>query len=362
MSQSGDLKNKRVLCVRPDNMGDLLMSSPAIAALKETFDVDVTVLTSSMAKHIVPFIPVIDNYIIADLPWVKSDAPTESIDKTVLEVRKENFDAAFIFTVFSQNPLPSAMICYQAGIPEIFGYCRENPYKLINHWIPDDEPYSTIRHQVVRDLQLVALAGAYTSDHRLRLRDVDTLTFQQILQQRGIRKGQPYIIIHPGVSELKRQYPGRSWLEVCKRVVDQFQLPLLFTGTEREHTMAQEIIDGVGHGCYNLAGKLNLEEFIAAIKNASLVISVNTSTIHIASAVETPVIVIYAATNPQHTPWMVPNEVMYFEVQEGLRSKNEVLRWVGKQWTDIPAGYPSSSSILSACERLLKPVQHNSIA
>jgi lipopolysaccharide heptosyltransferase II len=342
-------------------MGDLLMSSPAIAALKETYNVHVTVLTSSMAEKMIPFIPVIDDYIIADFPWVKNDVPVESIDETILKIRQGKFDAAFIFTVFSQNPLPSALICYQAGITDVFGYCRENPYHLINHWIPDDEPYTTIRHQVVRDLQLVAAAGAYTTDERIRLLRSKKTRIRQILQQEGIEPGEPYIIIHPGVSELKRQYPKNHWRDVCKQVIDRFQYPLVFTGTNGERGLAQEIIDATGKGCYNLAGKLPLREFIDAIDHASLAISVNTSTIHIAAGMQTPVIVLYAATNPQHTPWMVPNQVIFFRVDNELRSKNEILRWVGEQWTDIPSGYPSSKSVVKACESLLYPVQQTSI-
>src|SRR4051812_24158363 len=101
MTQAGWLKNKRILCVRPDNMGDLLMSSPAIAALKETYNAHITVLTSSMGEKIVPFIPVIDECIVADFPWVKNESSIDSLHEVIKEIRNRDFDAAFIFTVFS---------------------------------------------------------------------------------------------------------------------------------------------------------------------------------------------------------------------------------------------------------------------
>lgn len=361
MNQAGWLNNKRILCVRPDNMGDLLMSSPAIAALKETYNAHITVLTSSMGEKIVPFIPVIDECIVADFPWVKNESSIDSLNEVIKEIRDRDFDAAFIFTVLSQNPLPSAMVCYLAGISEIYGYCRENPYQLINHWIPDDEPLVTIRHQVLRDLRLVEQAGASTKDQRIRIKTLTDFKLESIFEEHGLPADQEYIIIHPGVSELKRQYPNNAWAEVCREIRKKFHYPLVFTGTEAERGLAQEIIDATGQGCYNLAGKLPLNDFIAALRGASLIISVNTSTIHIAAGVQTPVIVLYAATNPQHTPWMVPNQVIYFEVEEKLRSRNEILRWISEQWTDVPKGYPSSKTIIHACEMLLKPVQHNSI-
>lgn len=70
-------------------------------------------------------------------------------------LRDQAFDAAVVFTVYSQNPLPTAMLLYQAGVPRIAGYCRENPYGLMTDWLPDPEPLSEIRHEVTRQLDLV---------------------------------------------------------------------------------------------------------------------------------------------------------------------------------------------------------------
>src|SRR3954471_13334268 len=101
---------KNILCIRPDNIGDLLMSSPAIRALKETFGCRVTVLTSSMAVGITDHIPGIDETLVYDVPWVKSTSPDAFHDYQLLirTLVQKQFDAAIVFTVFSQNPLPSA--------------------------------------------------------------------------------------------------------------------------------------------------------------------------------------------------------------------------------------------------------------
>ena len=65
---------KHILCIRPDNMGDVIMSSPAFRALKKTFDCNLTLLTSSMGSLISPFIKEIDETIVFDLPWIKNKA------------------------------------------------------------------------------------------------------------------------------------------------------------------------------------------------------------------------------------------------------------------------------------------------
>src|SRR5215217_4160160 len=98
---------KNILIVRADNMGDLIMSVPAIRALKETFSAKITVLTSSMAASIVPSIAEIDDAMVFDLPWVKAadTIANEEIFTLVQLLKQRKFDAAVIFTVFSQNPL-----------------------------------------------------------------------------------------------------------------------------------------------------------------------------------------------------------------------------------------------------------------
>lgn len=134
---------KNILCIRLDNMGDLLMSSAAIQALKETFKCRITVLTSSMAGGIAKHMPCIDEVIVADVPWVKSESHERAAGYTQLveRIRRMNFDAAVVFTVFSQNPLPAVLLAYLAGIKYRLAYCRENPYDLLSHWVPDREPY-----------------------------------------------------------------------------------------------------------------------------------------------------------------------------------------------------------------------------
>ena len=88
----------------------------------------------------------------------------------IRRLRSLGFDAAAIFTVYSQNPLPSAMLCYLAGIPLRLAHCRENPYQLLTDWLPEPEPEQLVRHEVQRQLDLVAAVGCQARDTRLSLR------------------------------------------------------------------------------------------------------------------------------------------------------------------------------------------------
>ena len=88
-------------------------------------------------------------------------------------------------------------------------------------------------------------------------------------------------------------------------------------------------------------------------KKLRWVVSVNTSTIHIAAAVETPVIVLYALSNPQHSPWMATGKVLPYDIPEALKSRNEVIRYVHEKWhlQNVPMVTPED--ILQAIRDLL---------
>jgi hypothetical protein len=165
---------RRVLCVRLDQLGDVLMTTPAIRALKESGPGRrITLLTSPGGAAVARLVPEVDEVLVYASPWMKATAPREDPgpDFEMIErVRAGSFDAAAIFTVYSQNPLPAAMLCYLAGIPLRLAHCRENPYQLLTDWVGETEPESGIRHEVRRQLDLVESVGARTSDDRLSLR------------------------------------------------------------------------------------------------------------------------------------------------------------------------------------------------
>src|SRR5688500_11669642 len=119
---------KNLLVVRLDNMGDVLMSVPAINALKETFHCRITLLTSSSAAGITTLIPSIDDVIIYDVSWMKSRKEKASTLEITSLIKSKLLDGAVIFTMFSQDPLPSVMLTYIAGIPLRLAYYPEKPY------------------------------------------------------------------------------------------------------------------------------------------------------------------------------------------------------------------------------------------
>lgn len=345
---------KKILCIRADNMGDVLMSTPAFRAIKESFYSQITLLTSSRGAEIAPLIPEIDETIVFDSPWVQvnAEAPNGELLDLIYDLKSKNFDGCIVFSVYSQSSLPAALLAYLAEIPLRLAYSREKPYALLSHWVPDKEPYSHILHQVERDLHLVDCIGAKTDNKRLSL-TTSKKHFLGEISSTDMELSLPYLVFHPGVSEKKRRYPLKYWIELGKLVKEELQIPIVLTGSVAEAELCQKIAAGIGAGAYSTAGDLSITEVSCLIREAEALIAVNTGTVHIAAAIGTPVLVFYAQTNPQHYPWMVPHVCLEYSVPESLRSKNEVISYVNQQYYQEDIAIPTAEVAFISLQKLL---------
>jgi lipopolysaccharide heptosyltransferase II len=309
---------KHLLCVRLDNLGDVLMTTPALRALRQSLgERSVTLLTSRSGAAVAPFVREIDDTIEFAAPWMKSSGNQITDDAALIEVlRARHFDAAVIFTVYSQSPLPAAYLCYLAGIPLRLAHCRENPYRLLTHWVPDPEPQQFIRHEVRRHLDLAAEVGCQTTDDRLsftvpaKAREVA----KSLLQDVGVGHDQPLILVHPGASAPSRRYPALHFARATDLVLRRTGGTVIFTGSAEEVALVETIRASMTEKSHSLAGRLGLADLGAVIERAALLIANNTGPVHVAAALGTPVVDLYALTNPQHTPWRIRNAVLFEDV------------------------------------------------
>jgi ADP-heptose:LPS heptosyltransferase len=247
------------------------------------------------------------------------------------------------------------MLAYMAKVPVRVSYCRENPYDLLTQWLPDKEPYTYIRHQVERDLALVAQVGAQSTNKNLSL-VVSAEAWENALaklHEVGVDLEKPWLIFHAGVSEKKREYPKELWIEAANNIIHKHGYQLLFTGSPSEKKLTDELASRTD-GSFSIGGLFKLDEFISLVQHAPVVVSVNTGTIHIAAAVQTPVVVLYAQTNPQHVPWNVPYKILEFEVPEELRSKNEVIQHLYKTVYTAKAVFPKPEDVINSTLQLLE--------
>ncbi len=314
---------RRILVVRLDALGDVLMTTPAFRALASSHpDVRLTLLTSRAGATVAPMLPEIGSVIVHDVPWMKTEPPDGSgsggrADRDLIDrLRAERFDAAVIFTVHSQSALPAALLCHLADIPRRLAHARENPYRLLTDWVADPEPDGPTRHEVRRQLDLVATVGAAIDDDHLSVRvpPAAARAVRARLDALGVRLDRPWAVLAPGASASSRRYPPASYRAVAATLARDHGWQIVVTGGRDEAGLVSEVTAGLGRRVIPLAGQLDVPELAALLAMTPVLIGNNSGPAHLAAAVGTPVVDVYALTNLQHAPWGVVSRVLATDV------------------------------------------------
>ncbi|MCS0581834.1 glycosyltransferase family 9 protein [Massilia pinisoli] len=303
---------RRILCVRLDSLGGVLMSTPAMRALREAVPGRaLTLLAGPSGAAAQPFIPELDDAIPWTAPWapaanVADERPHTTSQAPLRTLAERGFDAAVIFTSYTQSALPAALLCHLAGIPLQLAHCRDNPHDLLTDWIPDPEPATLVRHEVQRQLALVQRIGCRGGAAGLSFvpRTSDTAAVAERLRAAGVDPARPWILLHPGAGAASRRYPAGHWAQALRLLADDPRVPLVLTGGAADAELVDEVLHHAAVPIISLAGRLSLGELGAALK--------------LAAAVGTPVVDLYALTHPQHTPWHVRSRVLFHDVPCGF--------------------------------------------
>ena len=310
----------RLLCVRLDAIGDVLMTGPAMKALREArTGRSLTLLTSPAGASAARLMPAVDESIVYEAPWMKHGGrgPESAPDAAMVErLREGGFDAAAIFTVYSQSPLPAALLCHLAEIPLRAAHCRENPYRLLTDWLREPEPDALVRHEVRRQLDLAASLGARSGDAPIELEPPPAAgrRVAALLAELGLSGRSDWLVVHPGSTAPSRRYPAEAYAAACRELASEHGLGLVFTGSAEERELVESIRAELP-ATSTFAGELDVAELAALLEQAPLLLAGNSGPVHLAAAAGTPVVVLYALTNPQHTPWGVPSRVLFHDVR-----------------------------------------------
>jgi lipopolysaccharide heptosyltransferase II len=312
-----DVRN--VLAVRLDSIGDVLMTTPAVRALRSTPDRRVTMLTSTAGAEVARLIPEIDRVLVYDAPWMKASRAridARSDLETIERLRGERFDAAAIFTVYSQNPQPAAMLCYLADIPRRLAHSREPAYGLLTERLAEPEPEQLVRHEVQRQLDLVAAVGCRTPDRSLSIR-IGPEALERAdaaLDATELDRGGPWAVVHPGASAPSRRYPADAFATAASELSATYGWQIVLSGGPGDRHVVEDVRTQMNTRAFVLPEDLDLEGLAAVLQRAPLLIANNSGPAHLAAAVGTPVVNLYALTNPQHAPWGVESRVLYRDV------------------------------------------------
>lgn len=291
----------KTLGVRLDNLGDVLLTGPALRALADGSD-SLSLLAGPNGAAAGALLPGIDEVLTWRCPWI-DPAPDpvdpDDVEGLVSRLAERRFDRAVVFTSFHQSALPTAVLLRLAGIPWVGAVSEDYPGALLDlrHHVPDG------LHEVERALHLAAACGfgLPTGDQpRLRLRALPPCL------PAGLHPGE-YVVLHPGTSVPARAWPAGRWEELA-RLLARRGVRFVVTGGPEERALTARVAGASGGAGADLGGATSLVELAGVVGGAASAVAGNTGPAHLAAAVGTPVVSLFAPTVPARrwAPYGVP--------------------------------------------------------
>ncbi|HEV8172153.1 MAG TPA: HAD-IIIA family hydrolase [Actinoplanes sp.] len=278
-----------VLVVRSDSAGDVLLTGPAVRAVAAGAD-RVVLLCGPRGRAAADMLTGVDEVIEWRLPWIDPEpGPVDAYEIEALTARLAATGAgeALVFTSFHQSALPLALVLRMAGIGRITAISDDYPGSLLDvrHRVPAGVP------EAERARSVAAAAG-----FALPPGDDGALRVRLPAVPRG-----DYVVVHPGASVEARACPP----EVMRRIVAALEHAghrVLVTAGPGERVLASSVGG-------EPAGRTSFAELAELLAGAACAVVGNTGPAHLAAAVGTPVVSLYAPTVPfgQWGPYRVPH-------------------------------------------------------
>jgi ADP-heptose:LPS heptosyltransferase len=301
----------RVLAVRLDNLGDVVLATPALRALRRALPpgARLDLLASPAGASLAPLLTApeagaVDDVLVLRAVWqdASSAMPQDPARELALadRLRAGAYDAVVVFTSFSQSPWPPAYAAYLAGVPVRVGQSKEFGGSLLSHWVtpPDDAV-----HQVDRALHLLGAVGVPPAGAHLALGVPDAAheAAGAALRAAGLSPRSPYALLAPGASCPSRRYPPGRFAAVAADLA-RAGLPVAVVGSEKEARLVSAVVEGAGvegagtAGVVGLAGAVDVPGLAALVDGAAVAVTNNSGGMHLADALRTPLVALFAGT------------------------------------------------------------------
>lgn len=288
-------KVKNILIVSSTAIGDTLLSTPAIRAIRERYP-DTKIIAhfnkSNMEMfennpHIDGIIPYYGGY--------------EKIFKIVREFRKHKFDLALI--LHGNEPQATPM-CYLSGARYIFKLPNTTKYNFL---LANKSPvlaWKDFGHCIEQGLKVAELADAHTYNKKMELvierRDEDAVDL--FLKREGISSNNLLIGFQVSASNINTMWFPDRFAELGRKIISEYpDLKIIITGSPSERDYCEDIGRSIGAGVVVSAGKLPLKQIPALIKRFKLLVTGDTGIMHVAIANGTTVVALYAASDSKST-------------------------------------------------------------
>ncbi len=303
---------KRILVIRLDLIGDLVLSLTVARALKRTYpDAEIDLLAIPSSAKVAVNDPHISEIIMYDpnvwrhpRAWLK---PKNWRDARALlrRLRARHYDLAV--SVYAQW---AAVLAVLSGAKRRVGFGPEGYPGFMTdsvaggipgrwrHWAPLDD-----KHEVDYCLELAHAAGAtiISSDRipNLYIDEQSSQAIEQLLHQEGAQQGKPLIVCHVSSNNgQSKRWPLPYWATLSDRLIREENAQVVFTGASNDLPIIEDLIRRMHECPINLASKTSLLQLAALLQRADLVISGDSGPMHMAVAIGAPLIAIHGPTNP----------------------------------------------------------------
>lgn len=291
-----------VLVVRLDSAGDVLLTGPAVRAVAAGAG-RVTYLCGPRGRAAAGLLPGVDDVVVYRAPWIDPEPEPVAAGEVlglVADLAGRGVDQAVVLTSWHQSALPTALVLRMAGVGTMAAISEDYPGSLLDvrHRVDDD------LHEVERALSVVATLG-----YRLAAGDDGRLRVEVPASRLSLRT--PYVVVHPGAS-----VPARAWSpEANAALVDALVAAgrrVVVTGGPDERALTARVAGPPRSEVADLGGACDLAGLASVLAGADAVVVGNTGPAHLAAAVGTPVVSLFAPTVPaaRWRPWGVPSVVL----------------------------------------------------
>ncbi|MDZ7374572.1 MAG: glycosyltransferase family 9 protein [candidate division KSB1 bacterium] len=309
----------RVLLVRTDRMGDVILSTPVATLLKEAHpDWQVDMLVSAWLAPLVR--------IHRDVDAVLTCQPErQRVRDLAHELRLRKYDAAVLL-----HPKPAlAFALWLARIPLRIG-TRYRAYSfLLNRRVAVHRKHSPL-HELELNVLTAAPLGLAPIAHvnplfRFSVPEEAEAAVSAKLEAAGAEPNARPIVVHPGSGGSARDWPIDRFAELLRDLAELSLGSVVVTGSSTERTLVDTLVALSQTPLVRLDGQLSVVELAALLRRARLVVANSTGPLHLAVAMGTPVVGLYCPVGPCHPrrwgPYGRPNAVVMPEVPECSRCR-----------------------------------------
>jgi len=296
-----------ILIVKLSAIGDVIHTLPSLEALRTRYpESHITWLVEENAWKIIKDHPCLDDIIVSRRKrWIKEIFRPSTCLQTagevisfIKEIRGKEYDLVIDF----QGLLKSGILTLLSGGKRRLGYdkTRELSYLFQNERVPPCDPDL---HAVERYLNLVAYLGAQVNGQGffIPLSERDEANIKELLKDNGMDKTKRVIAVHPGSGWVTKLWEREKVARLCDRIIDELDASVIFTGDGKDRPMIEAISSRMRRMGVNTAGTLSLKELACLLSLVDLMVTTDTGPMHLASAMDTPVVAIFGPTAPWRT-------------------------------------------------------------